>query len=114
MLLGVAEHFANQASALPDVLVHNRAGDNLRNEGRCCVRLIFDTSKRRARRGVSDCLEEGGLDVASDRSCQKGLACSRRAKEQNSLGWLDSHAHKEVGVDQGELHDLADLPNLIP
>mmetsp|Transcript_75506 Transcript_75506/g.161761 ORF Transcript_75506/g.161761 Transcript_75506/m.161761 type:complete len:274 (+) Transcript_75506:100-921(+) len=73
VLLGVAEHLADDARALSDVLVDD---------------------------GRSDDLEEVGGHIVGHGPGQQGLAGARGSVEEHALGRLDSNALEELGVRQ--------------
>ena len=83
---GLTKHLTNHTSALSNVLVDD---------------------------GTRDHLEEVGVHVAGNGAGQQGLPRARGTVEQDTLGWLDAHAHKEVRVHERELDNLPDFPNLL-
>jgi len=75
----VAEHLANQAGALANVLVDD---------------------------GTRDDLEEVGLDVRSHGASEQRLTGAGRAIQQHSLGRLDADSDEQLGIRQWQLNDL--------
>ena len=86
MVARVAEHLADEARGLADVLVDDGGGDDL---------------------------EEGRVDVVGDRAREQRLARPWRAVEEHALGRLDADALEELRVDERELDHLAQLADLL-
>lgn len=80
MVPGVVEHLANETGTLTNVLVHNGAGNDLK---------------------------EVGVQLASDSPGQQGLAGSRRPVQQAAFGGCDADALEEFRVEQGQLDHLS-------
>ena len=79
MLARVAEHLAYDARGLADVLVDDRARDDL---------------------------EEVRVERRRDRAGEQRLARPGGAVQQHALGRLDADAEEELGVEQRQLDDL--------
>mmetsp|Transcript_17496 Transcript_17496/g.36905 ORF Transcript_17496/g.36905 Transcript_17496/m.36905 type:complete len:247 (+) Transcript_17496:638-1378(+) len=85
MILGEAEHFADDAGGFANVFVDDGGGDDL---------------------------EEGGLDVGGEGAGEKGFAGARWAVEEDSFGCLDAHPHEQLRIRQRQFNHLPQLPNL--
>ena len=79
MLARIAEHLAHNTRGLANVLVDDRARDDL---------------------------EEVRVDRRGDRAREEGLAGSWGSVEEDTLWWLDADAEEEFGVEEGKLNDL--------
>ena len=85
VLLGILEHFADDARRLADVLVHDGGRDDLDK-----------IDVQRGRHGTR----------------QQRLARARRAVQQHALGRTDADALEQLGLQQRQLDDLAKLAHL--